>query len=42
MIVYAILIQIFFDEKFTLKIAVQLILCFIVLGVQSFWKENNG
>jgi|TARA_R110000803_G_scaffold120834_4_gene188905 hypothetical protein len=42
MIVYAIMIQLFFDEKFTLKIAVQLLLCFIVLGVQSFWKESGG
>lgn len=42
MIVYAILIQLFFGEKFTTKIAVQLILCFVILGVQSFWKENNG
>ena len=40
MIVYAIMIQIFFQEKFTMKIAVQLILCFIILGVQSFWKES--
>lgn len=39
-IVYAALIQIFFDEKFTTKIAVQIALCFVILAVQAFWKTK--
>ena len=35
---YAILIQYFFKEPFTWKIAVQLMLCFSILAVQAFWK----
>ena len=42
MIVYAILIQLYFGEKFTTKIAIQLFLCFVILGVQSFWKEDSN
>lgn len=38
MLVYAIMIQIFFKEPFTTKIAVQLLLCFSILAVQAFWK----
>jgi hypothetical protein len=38
MLVYAIMIQIFFKEPFTAKIAVQLLLCFSILAVQAFWK----
>ena len=38
MLVYAIMIQIFFKEPFTIKIAVQLLLCFTILAVQAFWK----
>jgi hypothetical protein len=38
MLVYAIMIQIFFKEPFTTKIAVQLLLCFTILAVQAFWK----
>ena len=38
MLVYAIMIQIFFKEPFTMKIAVQLLLCFTILAVQAFWK----
>lgn len=41
MIVYAIMIQLFFGEKFTMKIAVQLFLCFTIILVQSFWKESS-
>lgn len=41
MIVYAIMIQLFFGEKFTMKIAVQLFLCFTIILVQSFWKEQT-
>ena len=37
MLVYAIMIQIFFKEPFTIKIAVQLLLCFTILAVQAFW-----
>jgi len=40
MIVYAIMIQVFFQEKFTMKIAFQLLLCCAVLFVQAFWKET--
>jgi len=36
--VYATLIQIFFKEPFTLKIVIQLLLCFAILGVQAFVK----
>ena len=39
MIVYAIMIQWFFNEKFTMKIAIQLLLCFTIILVQSFWKD---
>ena len=39
MIVYAIMIQIYFQEKFTMKIAIQLLLCLTIILVQSFWKE---
>jgi hypothetical protein len=38
MLVYAILIQIYFKEPFTIKIALQLILCFSIIAVQAFWK----
>jgi len=38
MLVYAILIQIYFKEPFTMKILVQLILCFTIIAVQAFWK----
>lgn len=41
MIVYAIMIQWFFGEKFTMKIAVQLFLCFTIILIQSFWTENK-
>ena len=41
MIVYAIMIQWFFGEKFTMKIAVQLFLCFTIILIQSFWSENK-
>lgn len=40
-IVYAALIQYFFDEKFTTKIAVQIALCFVILAVQAFWKTKQ-
>ncbi len=40
MTVYAIMIQLFFQEKFTMKIAIQLLLCFTIILVQSFWKES--
>lgn len=39
MIVYVILIQIFFKEPFTWKIAFQLFLCFTIIAIQSFWKD---
>lgn len=39
MIVYAIMIQIFFKEPFTWKIALQLFLCFAIIAIQSLWKE---
>lgn len=39
MIVYAIMIQVFFQERFTMKIALQLFLCLSILAVQAFWKE---
>ena len=38
MLVYAVMIQIYFKEPFTLKIAVQLLLCTSILAVQAFWK----
>jgi len=41
MIVYAIMIQWFFGEKFTMKIAIQLLLCFTIILVQSFWKDPS-
>ena len=37
-LVYAIMIQIFFKEPFTVKIALQLILCFAILLIQAFMK----
>jgi len=40
-IVYAGLIQYFFQEKFTTKIAVQIALCFVILAVQAFWKTKH-
>lgn len=40
MAVYAIMIQIFFQEKFTMKIAIQLLLCFTIILVQTFWKDS--
>lgn len=36
--VYAALIQIYFKEPFTIKIAIQLALCFSILAVQAFMK----
>ena len=39
MIVYAIMIQVFFKEPFTWKIAVQLFLCFTIILIQAYWKE---
>ncbi len=39
MIVYALMIQFVFQEKFTMKIAFQLLLCCLILLVQGFWKE---
>ena len=39
MIVYAVLIQLYFKEPFTWKIGVQLFLCFVIIFVQSYWKE---
>ena len=38
--IYALMIQIFFKEPFTWKIAVQLMLCFAILCVQAFWKNT--
>ena len=38
--IYAWMIQIFFKEPFTWKIAVQLMLCFAILCVQAFWKNT--
>ena len=40
-IVFAGLIQYFFQEKFTTKIAVQIALCFVILAVQAFWKTKH-
>ena len=40
MAVYAIMIQIYFQEKFTMKIAIQLLLCFTIILVQAFWKDK--
>ena len=37
-VVYAVLVQWFFKEPFTFKIAVQLGLCLLILGVQAFMK----
>ena len=37
-IVYAALTQYFFDQPITMKILVQLILCFGIILVQMFWK----
>lgn len=37
-LVYATLIQIYFKEPFTAKIAIQLVLCAAILGVQAFMK----
>lgn len=39
MMVYAALIQLYFKEPFTWKIAVQLFLCFTIIAIQSFWKD---
>ena len=36
--IYAGLIQIYLKEQFTPKIAIQLILCFVILSVQAFMK----
>ena len=36
--IYALMIQIFFKEPFTSKIAIQLLLCFSILTVQAFLK----
>jgi len=38
MLIYAIMIQIFFKEPFTLKIALQLFLCFTIIFVQAYLK----
>lgn len=38
MMVYAIMIQIYFKEPFTLKIALQLFLCFAIIFVQGYLK----
>ena len=38
MLVYAVMIQIYFKEPFTTKIALQLILCFSIIAVQAFIK----
>lgn len=38
MLCYAILIQIYFKEPFTYKIALQLFLCFSIIAVQAFLK----
>ena len=38
MLIYAIMIQIFFKEPFTYKIALQLFLCFAIIGIQAFLK----
>lgn len=37
-VVYAVLVQIYFKEPFTIKIAIQLLLCLGILGVQAFMK----
>ena len=37
-VIYAGLIQIYLKEPFTPKIAIQLILCFVILSVQAFMK----
>ena len=39
MAVYAIMLQIYFKEPFTWKVALQLILCLIVILVQTFLKD---
>ena len=39
MAIYAIMIQLFFKEPFTWKIAIQLLLCFTIILVQAFFKE---
>jgi len=39
-LVYGIMIQIFFKEPFTWKIAIQLMLCFAILAVQAFMKNK--
>jgi len=41
MTVYAVMIQLFFGEKFTTKIALQLLLCFTIILVQTFWKDPS-
>jgi hypothetical protein len=38
MMVYAIMIQIYFKEPFTLKIALQLFLCFAIIFIQGYLK----
>lgn len=37
-VVYAAMIQIYFKEVFTLKIAIQILLCLLILAIQAFWK----
>jgi len=39
-VIYAIMIQIFFKEPFTTKIATQILLCMAILAVQAFWKNG--
>ena len=39
MICYAVLIQYYFKEPFTWKIAAQLFLCFTIIFIQVYWKE---
>ena len=39
-LVYAIMIQVYFKEPFTTKIAVQILLCMVILAVQAFWKNG--
>ena len=38
MLVYAIMIQVYFKEPFTYKIALQLFLCFAIIFVQGYLK----
>ena len=39
-VVYATLIQIYLKEPFTWKIAIQLLLCFSILAVQTYWPNK--